>query len=140
MMAKEDYKKEKCALSSSASPNPINKKPNSDCFVDPNVPHFDTKSNQFPFKLFNKRFIHSRGLSPDHVITPPPMKRADCEDAPHLKTLQRALTHCLLLMNPPVHHHHHPYHALLFRTVVGTQSTPTLLQYWIWLNLNTYLQ
>ncbi|KAJ9051792.1 hypothetical protein DSO57_1001551 [Entomophthora muscae] len=42
-------------------------------------------------------------------------------------------------MNPSVHHHHHPYHALLFRTVVGTQSTPTLLQYWIWLNLNTYL-
>ncbi|KAJ9081795.1 hypothetical protein DSO57_1010907 [Entomophthora muscae] len=82
MMAKEDYKKEKCALSSSASPNPINKKPNSDYFVDPNGLHFDTKSNQFPFKSFNKQFIRSCGPSPDHVITLPPMKRADCEDAP----------------------------------------------------------
>ncbi|KAJ9054575.1 hypothetical protein DSO57_1012855 [Entomophthora muscae] len=46
----------------------MNKKSNSNYIVDPNRPHF-------PFKLINPRKVCSRGPSPDHGHTPPPMKR-----------------------------------------------------------------
>ncbi|KAJ9082058.1 hypothetical protein DSO57_1008191 [Entomophthora muscae] len=82
MMAEHDYENEKRGLSSSASPNPMNKKTNSDYFVDPSDPHFDLASNQFLFKMFNKRYIRSQGPSPDHSLTPPLRKRTDREDTP----------------------------------------------------------
>ncbi|KAJ9063494.1 hypothetical protein DSO57_1000077 [Entomophthora muscae] len=68
MMAERNYENEKRGLSSSASPNPMNKKTNSDYVVDPSGPHFDPASNQFPFKMFNKRYIRSQGPSPNHSL------------------------------------------------------------------------
>ncbi|KAJ9077563.1 hypothetical protein DSO57_1015576 [Entomophthora muscae] len=78
MLSEQAFAVEKHALSSSATPQAMNKKFNSDYIVDPNRPHFS-------FKLTNPRKVCSCGTSPDHGHTPPPMKRTDWEVAPSLE-------------------------------------------------------
>ncbi|KAJ9066082.1 hypothetical protein DSO57_1013126 [Entomophthora muscae] len=75
MMAEQKFEAEKRALSSSATPQPLNKKSNFEYIVDPNGPCFQ-------FTLICKCQVCSQGLSPGCELTPPPMKRMDCEDAP----------------------------------------------------------
>ncbi|KAJ9069013.1 hypothetical protein DSO57_1022891 [Entomophthora muscae] len=66
MMAEQNYEA-KHVLSSSATPQPLNKKSNLEYIVDPDGP-------SFPFTLICRK------------LTPPPMKRTDCEDAPSPST------------------------------------------------------
>ncbi|KAJ9059568.1 hypothetical protein DSO57_1001108 [Entomophthora muscae] len=73
MMAEQNYEAKR-ALSSSATPQPLNKKSNLEYIVDPDGP-------SFPFTLICKRQVCSQGPSPGHELTPPPMKHTDREDA-----------------------------------------------------------
>ncbi|KAJ9075932.1 hypothetical protein DSO57_1030920 [Entomophthora muscae] len=73
MMAEQNYEA-KHALSSSATPQPFNKKSTLEYIVDPDGP-------SFPFNLIRKRQVCSQSPSPGCKLTPPPMKRTDCEDA-----------------------------------------------------------
>ncbi|KAJ9086298.1 hypothetical protein DSO57_1005575 [Entomophthora muscae] len=73
MMAEQNYEAKR-ALSSSATPQPLNKKSNLEYIVDPDGP-------SFPFTLICKRQVCSQGPSPGCKLTPPPMKRTDHEDA-----------------------------------------------------------
>ncbi|KAJ9080415.1 hypothetical protein DSO57_1025254 [Entomophthora muscae] len=75
MMAEQKFEAEKHALSSSSTPQPLNKKSNLEYIVDPNGPCF-------PFTLIHKRQVCSQGPSPGRELTPPPMKRTDREDTP----------------------------------------------------------
>ncbi|KAJ9085121.1 hypothetical protein DSO57_1017121 [Entomophthora muscae] len=75
MMAEQNFEAGKCALSSSAAPQPLNKKSNLEYIFDPDGP-------SFPFTLIHKRQVCSQGPSPGCKLTPPPMKRTDREDAP----------------------------------------------------------
>ncbi|KAJ9048544.1 hypothetical protein DSO57_1034043 [Entomophthora muscae] len=75
MMAEQNFEAGKRALSSSATPQPLNKKSNLEYIVDPDGP-------SFPFTLIRKCQVCSRGPSPGCELTPPPMKRTDCKDAP----------------------------------------------------------
>ncbi|KAJ9078142.1 hypothetical protein DSO57_1009839 [Entomophthora muscae] len=73
MMAEQKFEAEKHTLSSSTTPQPLNKKSNLEYIVDPDGP-------SFPFTLIRKRQVRSRGPSPGCKLTPPPMKRTDRED------------------------------------------------------------
>ncbi|KAJ9049456.1 hypothetical protein DSO57_1024260 [Entomophthora muscae] len=75
MMTEQNFEAGKCALSFSATPQPLNKKSNLEYIVDPDGP-------SFPFTLICKCQVCSQGPSPDCKLTPPPMKRTDREDAP----------------------------------------------------------
>ncbi|KAJ9061019.1 hypothetical protein DSO57_1024776 [Entomophthora muscae] len=72
-MTEQNYEAKR-ALSSSATPQPSNKKSNLEYIVDPDGP-------SFPFTLICKRQVCSRGPSPGRKLTPPPMKRTDRKDA-----------------------------------------------------------
>ncbi|KAJ9066305.1 hypothetical protein DSO57_1010725 [Entomophthora muscae] len=72
MMAEQNYEA-KHALSSSATPQPLNKKSTLEYIVDPDGP-------SFPFTLIRKCQVCSRGPSPGCKLTPPPMKCTDRED------------------------------------------------------------
>ncbi|KAJ9083664.1 hypothetical protein DSO57_1032539 [Entomophthora muscae] len=74
MMAEQNYEAKR-ALSSSATPQPLNKKFNLEYIVDPDGP-------SFPFTLIRKHQVCSQGPSPGCKLTPPPMKCTDREDAP----------------------------------------------------------
>ncbi|KAJ9063835.1 hypothetical protein DSO57_1036805 [Entomophthora muscae] len=74
MMAEQNYEAKR-ALSSSATPQPLNKKSNLEYIVDPDGP-------SFPFTLILKHQVCSQGPSPGRKLTPPPMKRTDRKDAP----------------------------------------------------------
>ncbi|KAJ9081042.1 hypothetical protein DSO57_1018663 [Entomophthora muscae] len=67
-MAEKNFEAGKRALSSSAIPQPLNKKSNLEYIVNPDGP-------SFPFTLIRKRQACSRGPSPGRKLTPPPMKR-----------------------------------------------------------------
>ncbi|KAJ9083835.1 hypothetical protein DSO57_1030666 [Entomophthora muscae] len=73
MMAEQNYEA-KHALSSSASPHPLNKNFTLEYIVDPDGPSFS-------FTLICKRQVCSQGPSPGCKLTPPTMKCTDCEDA-----------------------------------------------------------
>ncbi|KAJ9081936.1 hypothetical protein DSO57_1009640 [Entomophthora muscae] len=75
MMAEQNFEAGKRALSSSATPQPLNKKSNLEYIVDPNGP-------SFPFTLICTCQVCSRGPSPGREPTPPPMKCTDREDVP----------------------------------------------------------
>ncbi|KAJ9074789.1 hypothetical protein DSO57_1003067 [Entomophthora muscae] len=75
MMAEQNFEAGKRALSSSATPQPLNKKSNLEYTVDPDGP-------SFPFTLICKCQVCSQGPSSGCKLTPPPMKRTDCKDAP----------------------------------------------------------
>ncbi|KAJ9059473.1 hypothetical protein DSO57_1002050 [Entomophthora muscae] len=76
MMAEQNYDVEKYALSSSATPRPMNKKSTLEYMIDPNGPCF-------PFTLLPKqRATISRGPSPGCELTPLPLKRTDRENTP----------------------------------------------------------
>ncbi|KAJ9068884.1 hypothetical protein DSO57_1024208 [Entomophthora muscae] len=75
MMAEQNFEAGKHALSSSATPQPLNKKSNLEYIVNPDGP-------SFPFTLICKRQACSQGPSPGRKLTPPPMKRTDHKDAP----------------------------------------------------------
>ncbi|KAJ9062662.1 hypothetical protein DSO57_1008425 [Entomophthora muscae] len=74
-MTEQNFEAGKHTLSSSATPQPLNKKSKLEYIVDPDGP-------SFPFTLICKRQVCSQGPSPCCKLTPPPMKRTDCEDAP----------------------------------------------------------
>ncbi|KAJ9053369.1 hypothetical protein DSO57_1024758 [Entomophthora muscae] len=73
MMAEQNYEA-KHALSSSATPQPLNKKSTLEYIVDPDGPSFS-------FTLIRKRQVCSQGPFPGCKLTPPSMKCTDCEDA-----------------------------------------------------------
>ncbi|KAJ9070019.1 hypothetical protein DSO57_1012718 [Entomophthora muscae] len=75
MMAEQTFEAGKRALSSSATPQPLNKKSNLKYIVDPDGP-------SFPFTLICKRQVCSQGPSPGCKLTSPPMKQMDRKDAP----------------------------------------------------------
>ncbi|KAJ9048174.1 hypothetical protein DSO57_1037687 [Entomophthora muscae] len=75
MMAEQNFEAGKHTLSSSATPQPLNKKSNLEYIVDPDGP-------SFPFTLIRKRQVHSQGQSPGCKLTPPPMKCTDRKDLP----------------------------------------------------------
>ncbi|KAJ9050565.1 hypothetical protein DSO57_1013366 [Entomophthora muscae] len=75
MMAEQNFEAGKRALSSSATPQPLNKKSNLEYIVDPDGP-------SFPFTLIFKRQVCSQGPSPGCKLTPPPMKCTDHKDTP----------------------------------------------------------
>ncbi|KAJ9069125.1 hypothetical protein DSO57_1021791 [Entomophthora muscae] len=74
MMAEQNYEAKR-ALSSSATPQPLNKKSNLEYIVDPDGP-------SFPFTLIHKRQVCSQGPSSGCKLTPPLMKCTDRKDAP----------------------------------------------------------
>ncbi|KAJ9081242.1 hypothetical protein DSO57_1016781 [Entomophthora muscae] len=74
MMAEQNYEAKR-TLSSSATPQPLNKKSTLEYIIDPDGP-------SFPFTQIHKRQVCSQGPSPGCKLTPPPMKRTDLEDAP----------------------------------------------------------
>ncbi|KAJ9063021.1 hypothetical protein DSO57_1004315 [Entomophthora muscae] len=73
MIAEQTFEAGKCALSSSATPQPLNKKSNLEYIVNPDGP-------SFPFNLIRKCQVCSRGPSPGCKLTPPRMKCTDCKD------------------------------------------------------------
>ncbi|KAJ9072851.1 hypothetical protein DSO57_1022796 [Entomophthora muscae] len=97
MMAEQNYDIEKHALSSSATPQPMNKKSTLEYIIEPNSPCF-------PFTLLPKqRATRSRGPFPGPELTPPPLKRTDRENTPSpsnfplLSKLRRHPLHCTKL-------------------------------------------
>ncbi|KAJ9051221.1 hypothetical protein DSO57_1006473 [Entomophthora muscae] len=74
-MAEQNFDAGKHTLSSLATPQPLNKESNLEYIVDPDGP-------SFPFTLIHKLQVCSQGPSPGRKLTPPPMKRTDCKDAP----------------------------------------------------------
>ncbi|KAJ9074671.1 hypothetical protein DSO57_1004123 [Entomophthora muscae] len=123
MMAEQNYEA-KYALSSSATPQPLNKKSTLEYIVDPDGP-------SFPFTLIRKHQVHSRGPSPGCELTLPPMKRTDHENAPSpsafppspmlklgmIWTIPATLIHPANPHPPP----HHP--ARTYATANGTPAT-----------------
>ncbi|KAJ9079015.1 hypothetical protein DSO57_1000650 [Entomophthora muscae] len=76
MMAEQNYDVKKCDLSSSATPQSMNKKSTLEYIIDPNGPCF-------PFTLLPKqRATRSQGPSLGCKLTPLPLKRTDKENSP----------------------------------------------------------